>query len=90
MIRSPYDMADRGRAIPSGRAASLRPQPPSAFSQSGIAIASEHWDKAAAALLVRDYPTFDREMAAFKRISATWKSQGSGGGEHNEPSPSNQ
>jgi hypothetical protein len=27
------------RAIPSGRAASLRPQPPSAFSQSGIPIA---------------------------------------------------
>jgi hypothetical protein len=28
-----------GRAIPTGRAASLRPQPPAAFSQSGIPIA---------------------------------------------------
>jgi hypothetical protein len=29
----------KGWAIPTGRAASLRPQPPSAFSQSGIPIA---------------------------------------------------
>lgn len=58
-----------------GREPSLAPRlgPPGDHQLSLLGSASAHWDSAAAALMVRDYPTFDREMAAFKRISATWK-----------------
>jgi hypothetical protein len=52
-----------------------------------LAIASARWDNAAAALMVRDYPTFDREIAAFKRISSTWNTRD--GSAAQEAAPSN-
>jgi len=41
-----------------------------------LAQASRHWDNAIRAVLNHDDAAYEREMSAFKRISATWKTKG--------------